>query len=221
MVMAVDLPESQALLAALPGAAALVRRPEVSATWAQPSKLTGFTVGGVAGHLCRATQRLLPTLDGPEPAGQPAGFEAWYLANRMTGPEDLGGDIALWIVDDGEQRAAKGPEAVAADLDALVVEVRERLAVEDAGRHIAVMRTDRPVPLRSYIGSRLLEVVIHADDLAVSAGLARSPIEDHVVGAACDLLAAMARARSGNLDVLRALTRAERVVDPYEVLRVL
>lgn len=218
---AIDLPESLALLAALPEAAALVRQPEVAASWSLSSQLTGFTVGGVAGHLFRATQRLLPTLDGPAPAGEPAGFEAWYLANRMAGPEDLDGDIARWIVDDGEHLAAKGPAVVASRLETLTSEVRERLAVEDAERNVAVLRADRPVPLRAYLGSRLLEVVIHADDLAVSAGLARSPIEDHIVGVACDLLTTMARARSGNLAVLRALTRADRVADPYEVLRVL
>jgi len=220
-MQAIELPEAQALLAALPRAAALVRRPEVAAAWGRASDLPGYSVGGVAGHLVRATERMFGTLDGPDPDGDPVGFDAWYLANRMATAADLDEPLARWLVDDGEELAAAGPEPTAAQLGALVATFRDRLAEEPAHRRVSVVRTEHPVPLRDYVASRLVEVVVHADDVATGAGLDDGGLGDDVVAAANAVIIEMAAARSGGRAVLRALTRSDRVADPYDVLRVL
>lgn len=45
-MQAIDLPESRALLVALPPTVELVGRPEVAGAWASPSAVAGYTVGG-------------------------------------------------------------------------------------------------------------------------------------------------------------------------------
>ena len=61
------------------------------------------------------------------------------------------------------------------------------------------------MPLRDYLASRVLEVVVHADDVATGGGIAAPTFDAVVVDVA----------------VLRAFTRSNRVTDPYDVLRVL
>jgi uncharacterized protein (TIGR03083 family) len=193
----------------------------VAAAWADASDLPRYSVGGVAGHLVRAVGRLEATLDGPAPEGDDAPLTEWYLDNRVAGPEDLDGDFPTFLRDDGERLAAQGPDALTAELDGLGVRLAERLAAEDAGRRVAVVLTQRPVPLVDYLGSRLVEVVVHADDIAVGAGVDGPRMPAEVVDATVAFLLRLARARSGDLAVVRAMTRAGRVADPADVLRVL
>jgi uncharacterized protein (TIGR03083 family) len=218
---ATDLPEAAALLASLPTAAALVRRPEVAAAWATPSDLPGYSVGGVAGHLVRAAGRLEQVLDMDPPTGDDAEFTDWYLANRVATPEDLGNEFARFLVDDGEGLAAEGPAALAEELGALAARLPDRLAAEDAERRVNAIRTPKPVKLADYLASRVLEVVVHADDVATGAGIEAPDFATVVGDTAAGFLLRLARSRSGDVAVLRAFTRSDRVADPYDVLRVL
>lgn len=218
---AIELPETVALLAALPPAADLLRRPEVATAWDSPTDLPGYTVGGVAGHLVRAVGRAEPTLEGPTPVGDEAALTDWYLMNRVAAPADLDGDFPRFLREDGERLARQGPSALAEELEAICDRLRERLAEEDADRYVAVVLTERPVPLVDYLASRLLEVVVHADDVAAGAGTESPSFGPPVIDAATGFLMRLARARSGDLAVVRALTRQDRVADPYAVLRVL
>lgn len=218
------LPDAAALLAALPYAEAVLRRAEVAAAWAESSALAGFTVGGVGGHLLRAAQRTEPTLDGAAPVApgvETAALSDWYLDNRIASPADLDEDIARFIREDGERAGARGPTAVADELAALGARLAERLPLVTTDRTVTVVRTATPVLVADYLASRVLEVVVHADDVAASAGIEPGPLPPTVADAAAAFLLRLARARSGDLAVVRAMTRADRVGDPADVLRVL
>ena len=67
-----------------------------------------------------------------------------------------------------------------------------------------------------FASSRLCEVVIHADDVAFSVVLTAT-VDTAVVDVLVDLLTRTARARHGDLAVIRALTRAERVEAVFPV----
>lgn len=216
-----DLASGRAVLASIPLAAELLRRREVAAAWSKQSDLPSYTVGGVAGHLLRAVGRLEPTLDSPAPEGEPAALTDWYLVNRVTAPEDLEGDFPRFLRDDGERLAEQGPRALADELDALEGRLADRLASEEASRSVSVVLTKRPVPIDDYLGSRLLEVVVHCDDVAFGAGVGAPGFSAEVADVALGFLLRLARARSGDLAVLRAFTREARVDDPYDALRVL
>ena len=220
-VNASELRESRALVASLPAAAELLRRPEVATAWERPSSLPEYTVGGVAGHLVRAAGRLEQVLDLDEPTGEEAAFTEWYLANRFATPADIDDQFARFLRDDGEQLAAQGAEALAGELDALGPRLADRLATVPADRRVNAVRTPKPVRIDDYLASRVLEVVVHADDVATGAGCDPPAFADEVIEVATGFLLRLARSRSGDLAVVRAMTRAERLSDPYDVLRVL
>lgn len=97
--------------------------------------------------------------------------------------------------------------------------LRARLAEEPAGRRVAVAhRPGKELVLDEYLRTRLVEIAVHTEDLALSVGVAvRSP--EAAVSMAIDLLVAAAVERHGDEAVLRALMRRER--DLVEALRVL
>jgi hypothetical protein len=139
----------------------------------------------------------------------------------VAAPEDLDSDFARFLVDDGEGLAAQGPPALADELDALAGRLPARLAAEDADRRVNAIRTPKPVRLADYLASRVLEVVVHADDVATGAGIEAPTFAEVVGDTATGFLLRLARSRSGDVAVLRAFTRADRVANPYDVLRVL
>ena len=221
VVHAGDVLPARALLASLPPTAALLRDPAVAGAWSSPSDLPGYTVGGLSGHLVRAVGRLEQVLDLEPPTGEVAAFTDWYLANRFDTPADIDDTFAAFLRDDGEELGQRGPEALADELDAVGSRLAERLAREPAVRHVNAVRTTKPVRLVDYLESRVLEVVVHADDVATSVGIDPPEFEPVVLEVAAGFLLQLARARSGDLAVVRAMTRSQRVADPYDVLRVL
>jgi hypothetical protein len=73
--------------------------------------------------------------------------------------------------------------------------------------------------LDEYLRTRVVELVVHADDLATSLGVELAPPRPATCSVAIDVLVGVARIRHGDLAVLRALTRRER--DQAQALRVL
>jgi hypothetical protein len=72
--------------------------------------------------------------------------------------------------------------------------------------------------LDEYLRTRVVELVIHGDDLASSVGLAFGPVASDLATTAISTLVEVARVRHGDMAVLRALTRRER--DSVQALRV-
>ena len=211
----------RALVAALAPTAALLRDPRVDEAWERATDLPGYTVGGVAGHLVRAVGRFEQVLDLDPPTGELAHLTDWYLANRFDTPGAPGDEFAQFLRDDGEEMATKGAAALADELDALAARLEARLQAEPADRLVNAVRTPKPVRLLEYVESRVLEVVVHADDVASGAGVEPPDLGPMAMDVATSFLLRLARARSGDLAVVRSLTRADRMADPYDVLRVL
>ncbi|MEU8176518.1 hypothetical protein AB0C14_26905 [Microbispora hainanensis] len=79
---------------------------------------------------------------------------------------------------------------------------------------------DRPVgvfahvlPLDQCLLTRLVELVVHLDDLAVSLDIPTSPVPAEAADAVAVCLTRIAVARHGLLPVIRILSRRERAVD--------
>jgi hypothetical protein len=66
------------------------------------------------------------------------------------------------------------------------------------------------LPLRDCLTTRLLELLVHADDLALSLGVPTPDFDDEAADLVVTLLARFARRRHGTPAMLRAFTRAER-----------
>ncbi|MDQ3956758.1 MAG: maleylpyruvate isomerase N-terminal domain-containing protein [Actinomycetota bacterium] len=197
-------------------AAGLLESIEVLRAWDSPSALEEFSVRGLAGHLLRATGSVEAYLDREEPEGDPVGAAEYYAA--AVDETDIRSPLHQAIRDRGEQAAARGHGALVEEAHALLDRLRPRLESEPAGRKLRVYK-DLVLSLDDYLVTRLIELVVHVDDLAVTVGLPPPRVPDAANEAAIRTLVDVARFRHGDLAVVRSLTRRER--DAIQALRVL
>ncbi|OLB80135.1 MAG: hypothetical protein AUI14_07825 [Actinobacteria bacterium 13_2_20CM_2_71_6] len=189
--------------------APLLRTRELADGWSRPSALAEFRISGLAGHLARAVFNVERYLEAPVPPDAPMLNAVTYFqpATGLDG-RDPTDDVHRIIRERGEQDAAGGPEELADRYDA----TRARLAVR-----LAELPDDRPVlmfgrvlPLGECVVTRLVELAVHTDDLAVSLGLPTPDIGEQASDLVIATLGLISRRRHGTLPVLRALSRRER-----------
>jgi uncharacterized protein (TIGR03083 family) len=187
-----------------------------------PSALAEFTVRGLAGHLLRAMTSIEGYLDRPEPDSgsgghEPIPAEAYYAIVAGAGAE-LHSELHQSIRQRGLEAASGPPGEFAALWTETAQRLRARLAAEPAGRLVQVY-ADLVLTLDDYLVTRLVELVVHADDLALSLGVARPQLPDDATGLVITTLVEVARRLYGDAAVLTALTRRER--DVVQALRVI
>ena len=68
--------------------------------------------------------------------------------------------------------------------------------------------------LDDFCRTRLIEVLTHIDDLAMSVDEERPPTDPDGISIVIDILTGIARQLHGDWAVLHALSRAERVIGP-------
>ncbi|HEV7888384.1 MAG TPA: hypothetical protein VGO92_12560, partial [Acidimicrobiales bacterium] len=105
-----------------------------------------------------------------------------------------------------------------ADFAVMLDRMAQRLDAEPPGRRVRVYQ-DLVLSLDQYLVTRLIELLVHIDDLCVSVGVDTPGLPADAADAAVATLVGVARLNHGDLAVLRALTRRERSDD--RVLRVL
>lgn len=200
----------------------LLADPAVAAAWDRPSALEQLTVGALAGHLGRAIATTVDYLGAaPPPPGalrlDPAGY---FLSIEGLGGEmvDLDSSLHRHIRRRSEEAAAGGHTAVLGRWDEAVVELDEALTGPPADHELAVL-DGRAMRLDDYLVTRVIELVVHADDLAASIDRSPPPVPEAATGLVITTLVGVARRSHGDLAVVRALTRRER--DHVAALRVL
>ncbi len=192
----------------------VVAAPEVATRWDEPSALPEFSVRGLAGHLARASLTVDTYLDRPQPArGVPVSPAAYY-ANVNA---DIASSLNVGIRQRGEELAAAGHVPLTAEIDRLAARLEERLVREPDDRLLVVGGNDL-MRLDDYLVTRIVELTVHADDLALSVGLDAPALPPEALGITIDTLVAIARYRHGDLAVLLALSRRQR--DTVNALRV-
>lgn len=202
-------------------ASAVLANEAVAQRWDEPSAVASFSVGGLAAHVHAAVRFLEVALDEPLPASpKEVSLADFYGANRMDGEDDRQQDFHVLIREHAEDRARYGAESVRDRFAGLVSRLRDRLGGEPADRLVPVLRVpDGVTSLETYVRTRVVELVVHSDDLASSAGLPELIIPPVAAKVVIDVSLELARARSGDLEVIRAFTRAERSTP--DTLRVL
>jgi uncharacterized protein (TIGR03083 family) len=194
---------------------------QVAERWEDDSALDGFSVGAIAAHLYTAIRRLESALAQPEPTAPRvvARIADFYGPNRIDDSAHLDDAFHVAIRAEGAERAGQGPGTVAEELEALIGRLRARLAGQSMTRLVPVLRIEGGAArLSDYLRTRVVELLVHADDLAASVGIEIEPPPD-TVSSALTVFLELAGARSGDVAVLRAFTRREQT-DP-ETLRVL
>ncbi len=195
-----------AYLSAAATAGALLRSPALPPAWAAPSALEEFRISGLAGHLARGVFTLENYLDAPAPGpdARPIDAATYLLLVSDLSPEDN-----LQVRERGEVEAAAGPGGLIDRYDAAVARLATRLPALPAG-HPVPMVGGNVLPLEECLVTRLVELLVHSDDLAVSLGVASPEFDEAPADLVVSVLSRFARRRHGTAPVLRALARQER-----------
>lgn len=214
MTTATDLPSDSARVRALvveavTQAAELIATPATAERWDQPSALEGMTVGALAAHLVRAAGATIAYLDRTPPDRRPDGdllTSVTYFHAAVDSP------IHDQIKDVSAAESAIGHEATMHKCRQLAADLETRLAAEPADRLVAALG-GRLLTLDDFCRTRLIEVLLHLDDLAVSTGQTRPATDPEGAAIIIEICMNIARDRNGDWGVLYALTRAERSGD--------
>ena len=197
-------------------AARLLAQPEVSEHWTHASALPLFGVAALAGHLLRGITVVESYLEGPEPEGEAVSASAYFhvlgLSSDVTTPANEA------IRARGADTASLGAAHVAADAAAAATRLSARLRALPPDRRMRVIG-GVVITLDEYLCTRVVELVVHGDDLATSIGLVLPDLAPTTTAVAIDTLVGVARLRHGDVSVLRGLARRERDADA--ALRVL
>jgi hypothetical protein len=200
---------ADAFIDAAVSAADLLANPAVAESWDKPSALAEFSVRGLAGHLAHQvlTAREVLTADAPDSA--PLTLEQHYSQVKWRGA-DIDNETNTGIRAGGEARAQVGPAALVDEVRAAIDPLRTMLADLDGDRPVLLPWAGWALTADDFITTRMMEIAVHSDDLAVSVGVPTPDLPVRVLHPVYDLLFALALRRHGKTAVLRALSRAER-----------
>lgn len=193
----------------------LVTRTEVAERWKDPSALPMMTVQGLCGHVLRALEGPLRYCAAPPPTDDPVPPVDYYM--RVLPSTDLDHPVNKDVRIRAEETGAGSHEDVARRFTTRVEEVISLIHAEAPDRVVRVLG-GVPLTLDDYLVTRIVELVVHVDDLAVSVGVSPPPPPDRCARIAIDFMVRLAVRRHGDLAVIRALSRRER--DDVQALRV-
>ena len=193
-------------------AATLISSPEVAARWDEPSALREMTVAGLAGHLARQITRVPDQLSRREPL--PEGTEVITVLDHYARVEWIDAppeaEVNVAIRRDADAEATTGPRALADRTVNAIARLTTMLPAEDGDQPYYLPWTGWALSLAGFLTTRLLEIVIHIDDLAVSVDVPPPPLPEPATDAVIGLLTRLSTRRHGTAAVLRALSRTER-----------
>ena len=184
-----------------------IRSPAVRAAWGEPSILEHQTVGSLAGHVARAGVWVVGGYLDQEPQDPPRAPTFDSAADYYsTMAETLSDDDHRAVRDRSATVAATGWMAVADDAEANLTALATRLAAEPGDRVTPV--AGGAMRLDDYLATRIVEQVVHLDDLARSVGGATWTMPDNVVEVALATGVAIGARRWGPEVMVRALYRS-------------
>ena len=200
----------RAFLEAAESAVGLLAAPEVAAAWSGPSALAEFSVSGLCGHLANQVFSVTKQrLSGEDLVDQPQIplLEHYFQAEWIDAP--VYADINVLIRKSGERAAGEDSGELVRRLHEHIGLLREQLPTQPADRVVSVGKLWN-LTLDDYLMTRMMEIAVHSDDVAVSAGIEAPPLPPTVLEPVLDLLTRLSLHRHGQAAMLRALTRSER-----------
>lgn len=186
----------------------LLAAPVVERRWTEPSALPDFRVAGLAGHLARQVTQVQTFSAEPAAAGAPIAVLEHFARSAWASARSADA-VHVGIRERAERSAAAGSAAVVAEARAALDLLRAAIPVEPADR-VVELRGLWCLTLDGLLTTRLLELVVHGDDLAVSVDLPTPALPVAATDIVLDLLGRLAARRHGPLAVIRTLSRAER-----------
>jgi hypothetical protein len=196
----------------------ILGRAELVAVWNEPSVVARYSVGGMAAHTVHGVVWLEQLLTDVEPVGlRTVKVGEFFGLNRVDDVVDLevsedAFSASLRVAAEGFART--GASTVRSALTAARDQLVGLLDQAAASQAVAVIRVSgAQVSLRDYLRTRVLELVVHGDDLVCSVpGLAAPAPPAGSLEICLAVCVELAQSRVGGLDVLRGFTRSERAL---------
>ena len=178
----------------------------VAEAWETDSILPEMTVGDVGGHLLAVLIMFDRRYDVPTPADiVPVDPVGGYAEVRLADPSDLDRPPFRVPREGGRRVSARGHAAVVAQFADTLARLDARLRADGPDRPILVGDGTVPMTLRAFTTTRIVELVVHADDLAESVGGAIPPLSDDAAAIVIDHFVLAVRHRVGDATTIRAL----------------
>ncbi len=203
-------PVREAFLEAASSATGLLGNPAVAARWGEPSALTGFSVGGLAVHLSSQVLNAERSLRHEVPADVPRIPLVEHYVRSPWVEAAIDHEVNLGIVEGGEAEAIQGPAALVEQTTAALQRLRHHLPAEPDDRYAMMPWWGWAMTLDDTLTTRLMEMAVHSDDLAVSVEVPTPALTAEVMDPVLGLLAELSRRRHGSVALLRAYSRSER-----------
>jgi hypothetical protein len=187
----------------------LVALPPVGAAWADRSALPDWTVGGLAAHLLGQVFSVTSTLETPTDGAETVSLLAHYEQVPWRGVA-LDEPANVRIRAGGAENAESGQVQLVDRARGELTELAAVLPRLAGDRVVRAPWNPWALTLDDFLTTRLMEIAVHSDDLAVSVGVATPALPDEVSRTVRHLLVDLAAQRHGDTAVLRGLARAER-----------
>jgi Mycothiol maleylpyruvate isomerase N-terminal domain len=206
----VDIAEQY--LSAAEAACLVLEDPHVAEAWERPSTLPLYTVAGLAGHLAGQVGVVLKVLHAPplpRAAATLSGPDFLRQQKWIDAPDD--DEVHRGIRRSADTYAERGAPALAVRTRASLEQIQALLADEDVQRPVQFPWGSHALSLEDLLANRLMELIVHIDDLVVSVGAPSPEVPDAVAETALHLLIHVAARRNGWQQQVRALTRTDRL----------
>ncbi|MFD8027458.1 maleylpyruvate isomerase N-terminal domain-containing protein [Streptomyces sp. NPDC059717] len=198
-------------------AVTLLGEREVAASWEKPSALAEMTVGGLAGHLMHQIFSASAVLQEPASAEAPIPLLEHY-ARAVWVDEPLDGEVNTGIRARGEQIASEGAQPLLEQARAALAELQAELPAMPGDAAVFIPWGGWALTLNDFLVTRMMELAVHMDDLAVSVGITTPEIAGAAFEPVLSLLTHLSVRRHGQAALLRALSRVERAPSAINAL---
>jgi hypothetical protein len=199
----------QAFLEAVDISWALASSDDVRRAWARESACAGMTVGGLAHHLLNQAGNTARGLQAGPGDASPISIADHYARASWVRARP-GDEVNVAIREGDNARAEVGPDTVLAGARELIDALPALLARPRDPDLIHIPWQGWSLTTDDFLTTRMMEMVVHSDDLASSVGLPTPTFPDEVVGPVVGLLTGVAVRRHGQSAVVRALSRPQR-----------
>jgi hypothetical protein len=201
-------PHQRAFVEATEIALDLAGSAEVRAAWTTESACAGMSVGGLAHHLVSQAIIAARLLEA-EPHTDPIPvLEHYEQAAWVKGGLDSEANVGIRTGSD--EQAAAGPDVVLADARAAIAALPGLLDGAREPDGVLIPWQGWSLTTDDFLTTRMMETVVHADDLAASVGLPTPTFPDDAVTPVLALLTGVAVRRHGQAALVRALSRPQR-----------
>ncbi len=187
----------------------LVSLPEVAERWTDESACAGMSIGGLAHHLVAQADNAVRFLSAPPTDDEPiALLEHYARAAWVNSGHDSAANQGIREVADSH--AEVGVEGVIATSRAALEALPGVLAAEREPDTVHIAWQGWSLTTEDWLVTRLMETVVHADDLAASIGVPTPEFPEEAMRPVLALLTDLSVRRHGQSAVIRALARSER-----------